>query len=76
MVWLGRILDGVMDWTVLPKTPITVESIGTGSQLTYEARVTIKGVMRFIDPVFSILFRRLGDNAAAGLRRQLSGDPE
>ena len=62
--------------STISEDTITVESIGTGSQLTYEARVTIKGVMRFIDPVFSLLFRRLGDNAAAGLRRQLSGDPE
>jgi hypothetical protein len=62
--------------STISEDTITVESIGSGSQLTYEARLTIKGWMRIIDPVFNLLFKRLGDNAAAGLRRQLSGDPE
>ena len=27
--------------------------------------------MRLADPILALLFRRLGDNAAAGLRREL-----
>lgn len=44
-----------------------------GSLLTYEARVTLKGAARLADPLLGLAFRRLGDNAAAGLRRELGG---
>ena len=44
---------------------------GSGSEMTYEARLTLKGVMRLVDPLFGLAFKRLGDNAAAGLRREL-----
>lgn len=58
--------------TTISEDTITVESTGTGCEMTYEARLTIKGAMRIIDPLFGLLFKRLGDNAAAGLRRELS----
>lgn len=58
--------------TTISEDTITVQSTGTGCEMTYEARLTLKGAMRIIDPVFNLLFKRLGDNAAAGLRRQLN----
>lgn len=61
--------------TTISEDTVTVESGGTGCEMTYEARLTIKGAMRIIDPIFNLLFKRLGDNAAAGLRHQLSPDP-
>ena len=61
--------------TTISEDTITVASTGAGCEMTYEAQLTIKGVMRVVDPIFNLLFKRLGDNAAAGLRHQLSGDP-
>ena len=62
--------------SIISEDTITIESAGTGCKMTYGARLTIKGTMRIIDPLFNLLFKRLGDNAAAGLRRQLSAEPE
>jgi hypothetical protein len=61
--------------STISEDTITIEPTPTGCEMAYEARLTIKGGMRIIDPVFNLLFKRLGDNAAAGLRRQLSRDP-
>ena len=44
-----------------------------GLPLTYDARVNLKGAARLLDPLLGLAFRRLGDNAAAGLRRELGG---
>ena len=61
--------------TTISEDTITVEPTGAGCEMTYEARLTIKGAIRIIDPLFGLLFKRLGDNAASGLRRELSRDP-
>jgi hypothetical protein len=57
--------------TTVSEDTITVEPAGTGSRMTYDARLTLKGPLRIVDPVFGLLFKRLGDRAAAGLRRTL-----
>jgi hypothetical protein len=57
--------------TTISEDTITVKSTGAGCEMTYEAHLTLKGVMRFIDPLFGLALRRLGNNAAAGLRREL-----
>ena len=61
--------------TTVSEDTITIESNGSGSEMTYDARLTLKGAIRIIDPLFTLLFKRLGDNAAKGLRRRLSEDP-
>ena len=40
---------------------------------TYTADLHLKGVLGLADPLLSLVFNRLGDRAAAGLRRQLDG---
>lgn len=50
---------------------VEVSPDGAGSTLVYDARVTLKGLARFADPLLGLAFKRLGDNAAAGLRREL-----
>lgn len=55
---------------------VEVAPRGAGSTLIYEARVTLKGLARFADPLLGLAFKRLGDNAAAGLRRELGGAPD
>jgi len=43
-----------------------------GTVVVYDARLDAKGIGRLADPLLSIVFRRIGDRAAAGLRTQLS----
>jgi hypothetical protein len=59
--------------TVVSEDTITVRPLpGGGSEVTYDADLRAKGLMRFADPVLGVLFKRLGDNAAAGLREKLA----
>lgn len=39
--------------------------------VTYDARLELRGVLRLADPLLGLAFRRIGDRAAAGLRRVL-----
>jgi hypothetical protein len=50
---------------------ITVEPTDSGSEMTYQAELTLKGALRLLEPIFGLALKRLGDNAAAGLRREL-----
>ena len=51
---------------------ITVEPWNDGTRLTYTARLTPKGATRLDGPLLTLAFRRVGDNALAGLREALS----
>ncbi len=57
--------------TSVSEDTVEVSPRPEGSLLTYDARVTLKGAARLVDPLLGLAFKRLGDNAAAGLRRQL-----
>jgi carbon monoxide dehydrogenase subunit G len=59
--------------TSVSEDTVEVEPHGEGSVLTYDARVNLKGPARLFDPLLGLAFRRLGGNAAAGLRRELGG---
>jgi carbon monoxide dehydrogenase subunit G len=59
--------------TVVSEDTITVRAApGGGSEITYDADLRAKGLMRLANPVLGPLFKRLGDNAAEGLREKLS----
>ncbi|MGD9797396.1 MAG: SRPBCC family protein [Acidimicrobiia bacterium] len=47
---------------------ITVEPAAGGSTVTYDADLALKGVARLLDPLLTLVFRRMADRAAAGLR--------
>ena len=47
---------------------------GGGCVVTYDADLSLKGVLRFGDPLLGLAFRRIGDRAADGLRSVLEGD--
>ena len=43
------------------------------TEVTYDADLRLKGPLgRVLDPVLAVVFRRIGDRAAAGLRRALN----
>ena len=46
---------------------------GKGTLVTYDATLQLHGVLRLGDPLLRLAFTRIGDRAAAGLRRVLDG---
>ena len=46
---------------------------GTGCIVTYDADLQLKGVFKVLAPALSLAFGRIGDRAAAGMRRVLDG---
>lgn len=42
---------------------ITVEPTGSGSAVNYKAEVTMKGAFKVIGPLFSPVFKKMGDEA-------------
>lgn len=53
---------------------ITVRAEGDGSIVTYDATLSLNGILRFADPLLSLAFKRIGDRAADGLVEALSGE--
>lgn len=51
---------------------ITVAPWGGGSIVTYDATLTFRGPLGGFDPFLRVVFRRIGDRAAAGLKRVLA----
>ncbi len=52
---------------------ISVEPDGDGSIVTYDAELALNGPLGLFDPMLRLAFGRIGDRAAAGLRRVLDG---
>lgn len=50
---------------------ITVEPAPTGATVNYDARLEMVGSLRIFNPLLAVAFKRIGDRAAAGLRREL-----
>jgi carbon monoxide dehydrogenase subunit G len=67
--------------TVTSLDLVTVAAIGTGTRITYDAKLTLKGPLKLADPLLTRLFKRVGDKALAGMRDALAlkraeaGDP-
>lgn len=51
---------------------ISVEPSGSGSIVTYDAELTLRGPLRVFDLLLGLSFRVIGDRAAAGLKRVLT----
>jgi len=51
---------------------LTFESFGSGTRVTYDADLTLKGPLKLADPLLALAFRRVGDRALAGLRETLA----
>jgi hypothetical protein len=54
---------------------IRVDPAGEGAVVTCDAWLGMRGVLRVADPLLALAFGRIGDRAAAGLRRALGGEP-
>ncbi len=50
---------------------ITVEPAPDGATVTYDANLELLGPLRLFNPALALVFNRIGDRAAAGLRREL-----
>lgn len=51
---------------------ITVAPDGAGSCVTYDARIAAKGLWRLADPIFQLVFTRVGARAVPEIRRFLA----
>jgi Polyketide cyclase / dehydrase and lipid transport len=51
---------------------ITFRPVPSGTEVTYAAEFTFKGVSRFVAPLLSPAFERLGNEAEAGMRKALN----
>lgn len=51
---------------------ITFEPQGSGTDVTYDAYLALRGVRRVFDPLLGIFFKRIGDAAREGLERELN----
>lgn len=60
--------------TVVSLDTIEVEALGAaaGARVTYDAQLSMKGILRIGDPLLARAFKPVGDNALAGLRRKLA----
>ena len=54
---------------------IKVEPADGGAVVTYDARLDLRGALSIANPLLALAFHRVGDRAAAGLRRALGGEP-
>jgi carbon monoxide dehydrogenase subunit G len=52
---------------------ITVREVAAGTEVTYDAKLKLKGIAKLADPAVHLLFQRVGSNAAKGLARELDG---
>ena len=53
---------------------ITVVADGAGSTVTYDAELTLNGLLGLADPLLGLGFKMIGDRAAQGLVRALDGE--
>lgn len=70
-----RVLLQAQTSTLRSIDEIRVEPSGLGSIVTYDAQLELRGVLRVAAPFAGLVFRRIGDRAAAGLRRALEAEP-
>lgn len=68
----GRFVVSGENATVTSLDEITVEAVGDGSRVTYDAELTLKGPAKLFDPLLSLAFGRVADKAIAGLEKALN----
>jgi len=51
---------------------VTVARRGDATEVTYDARLNFRGILRLADPILALGFKGVADRAVAGLERRLS----
>ncbi|WP_084270090.1 SRPBCC family protein [Patulibacter minatonensis] len=51
---------------------ITVDAEETGSKVTYDVNIELKGARKLAEPVMAVMLHRIGKEAREGLQKQLS----
>ena len=69
----ARLLVRADSSTLTSVDEVTVVADGDGSIVTYDAELTLRGVLAVFDLGLRLVFGRIGDRAAAGLREALDG---
>ncbi len=59
--------------TLLSVDVMTFDEVDGGCVVTYDADLSLRGWLTVANPILGLAFRRIGDRAAAGLRRVLDG---
>jgi AcrR family transcriptional regulator len=70
----GRLVVRAETSSLTSLDEILVEPTPDGAMVTYDAVLRSRGVLRFANPVLGVVLGRIGDRAAAGLRRVLAAD--
>jgi carbon monoxide dehydrogenase subunit G len=70
-----RVLLVAQTRTLRSVDEITVQPADGGALVTYDAQLELRGVLSLGNPLLGAVFSRVGDRAAAGLRRALAGEP-
>lgn len=50
---------------------MTFRETADGTEVTYDADVAPKGLVKLLDPILLLIFKRVGDKAVVGLKREL-----
>lgn len=66
------VVEATLPNGVALRDEITVAPDGAGSLVTYDARIAPKGAWRLADPIFHLIFTRLGARAVPAIRTFLS----
>lgn len=67
----GRVVLVADDGSLVSHDTITVTPVGTGCEVSYDARLSLTGPARILDLPLNLMFQVIGRRAEAGLRSEL-----
>ena len=59
--------------SIVSQDRISFETTATGTRVTYDADLSLTGLLRLADPLLALAFNRVGDRALASLGEVLAG---
>ena len=70
----NKIVARAESGTLVSLDTMTIDAKDSGTVVTYDAELKLKGALRVFEPLLALAFRRIGDKAAAGLVTVLDGE--
>jgi len=67
----STISEDTITFTTTDRREVDGVEVGSQTEVRYDADLRLKGAFRVLDPVIGLLFNRIGDRAAGGLRAAL-----